>query len=80
MCSVLGHSKTIIIIAGGVLVFDETMPAKKLAGVLLALAGIFWYSWLRIQATAGPTPGTSGLPEKVRLLQASGKDPEAPKA
>ena len=77
----LGHSKTIIIIAGGVLMFEETMPAKKLGGVLLALAGIFWYSWLRIQASAaGPKPGSAQVPEKVRLLQASGKDPEAPKA
>ena len=76
----LGHSKTIIIIAGGVLMFGEAMPAKKLAGVLLALAGIFWYSWLRIQAAAGPKPSACLGSEKVRLLQASGKDPEAPKA
>ena len=38
----LGHLKTVIILAGGFLIFNEAMPPKKLAGVALSLAGIIW--------------------------------------
>ena len=41
-CAQLGHLKTVIILAGGFLIFDEAMPPKKLAGVALSLAGIIW--------------------------------------
>ena len=45
----MGHLKTVIILAGGFVLFDEKMPAKKLGGVLLALLGIVWYSGLKMQ-------------------------------
>jgi hypothetical protein len=37
-----GHLKTVIILAGGCLLFGDTMPPKKLAGVGAAMAGIVW--------------------------------------
>lgn len=40
--SQIGHLKTVIILAGGFLLFDEAMPPKKLAGVALAMGGIMW--------------------------------------
>ena len=49
------------------------MPAKKLAGVLLALLGIGWYSYLKIMASqaakaasmsAKPTTVASGLSDR----------------
>lgn len=62
----MGHLKTVIILAGGFVLFDEKMPAKKLAGVLLALVGIIWYSGLKMQkAGAAPAaPGKGQLPGK----------------
>jgi solute carrier family 35 protein E3 len=42
--NVVGNLKLIIVLAGGVLFFGDVMPPKKLLGVCLALAGIFWYS------------------------------------
>lgn len=36
------HVKTVIILAGGVLLFGDEMPPKKLAGISLALSGIIW--------------------------------------
>ena len=43
--NVVGNLKLIIVLAGGVLFFGDVMPAKKFAGVCLALSGIFWYSY-----------------------------------
>jgi hypothetical protein len=38
----VGHLKTVIILAGGFLLFNEAMPPKKLAGVALGMGGIVW--------------------------------------
>ena len=43
--NVVGNLKLIIVLAGGVVFFGDVMPPKKFAGVCLALAGIFWYSY-----------------------------------
>ena len=59
----MGHLKTVIILAGGFVLFDEKMPAKKLGGVLLALVGIVWYSGLKMQKASAPPaqqPGKGG--------------------
>ena len=43
-----------VILAGGFLLFDEAMPPKKLAGVVLAMGGIVWCAagWLWIAGKA----------------------------
>ena len=38
----MGHLKTVIILAGGCVLFGEAMPPKKLAGVVLGMSGILW--------------------------------------
>ena len=38
----VGHLKTVIILAGGCMLFGEAMPPKKLAGVVLGMSGILW--------------------------------------
>lgn len=63
--NVTGHMKTIIVIAGGVLLFGEPMPPKRLVGVLLAMLGILWYSYLRIRAPAASR--SLPLPDKQPL-------------
>ena len=40
--NVCGHIKTVIILAGGVLLFGDAMPLKKLGGISLAMVGIIW--------------------------------------
>ena len=42
----MGHLKTVIILAGGFLLFEEPMPPKKLAGIVLGMSGIIWYACL----------------------------------
>ena len=40
--NVCGHIKTVIILAGGVVLFGDAMPPQKLAGISLAMSGIIW--------------------------------------
>lgn len=54
-----GHLKTVLILSGGFVLFNESMPMKKLAGVVLAMVGIIWYSSLKMQK-AGPPPAAQG--------------------
>lgn len=38
----MGHLKTVVILAGGFLLFQEAMAPKKLAGIVLGMSGIVW--------------------------------------
>ena len=44
--------KTVIILAGGFLLFEEPMPPKKLAGIVLGMSGIIWCA--RLALCSGP--------------------------
>ncbi|GIL65038.1 hypothetical protein Vafri_18886 [Volvox africanus] len=54
--NVVGHSKTVLILAGGCLIFGEAMPWKRLLGVIVTMTGIVWYSYLTIQQAGKPQP------------------------
>ncbi|GFR52873.1 hypothetical protein Agub_g15504 [Astrephomene gubernaculifera] len=49
--NVVGHLKTILILAGGCLIFGEDMPWKRLAGIGLTMLGIAWYTYLSVQSS-----------------------------
>jgi solute carrier family 35 protein E3 len=78
--NIVGHVKTVIILAGGVVFFGDTMPPKKLAGIAIAMGGIVWYSQIKLAeareaAAAGKGPlgsKTSGLPPPGALDAALG--------
>jgi solute carrier family 35 protein E3 len=40
--NVVGHIKTVLILSGGVMFFGDTMPPKKMAGIMAAMGGIIW--------------------------------------
>lgn len=40
--NVVGHVKTVLILSGGVMFFGDTMPPKKMAGIMAAMGGIIW--------------------------------------
>ena len=61
--NVVGHVKTVIILAGGCLFFGDEMPPKKLGGIAVAMAGIVWYSQLKLAASGSSgSSGTSAAP------------------
>lgn len=65
--NVVGHVKTVIILAGGCLFFGDEMPPKKLAGISLAMGGIVWYSQLKMaEAAAASSAVGSGGAESAR--------------
>jgi solute carrier family 35 protein E3 len=42
--NVLGHLKTAMVLAAGILVFGDTMTWMKGGGLLLSMCGVVWYS------------------------------------
>jgi len=46
---VLGHSKLVVIMLSSFLMFGDVPNPQNLMGVSLALGGIFWYTWLKMQ-------------------------------
>ncbi|KAF6261701.1 triose-phosphate transporter family-domain-containing protein [Scenedesmus sp. NREL 46B-D3] len=63
--NVVGHLKTVIILAGGCLFFGDEMPPKKLLGVGVAMAGILWYTQLKISGT--PAKSAVKAAEQLQL-------------
>lgn len=63
--NVVGHSRTVLIVAGGVLFFNDDIGMKKCMGIFCAVLGIVWYSVAPSVATpdaglkqdSGVTPG-----------------------
>jgi solute carrier family 35 protein E3 len=45
---VVGHAKTCLIILSGFIFFQQPFVAKNVTGVLVALAGMIWYSYLKM--------------------------------
>ena len=50
--NVLGHMKLLVILTGSVLIFHETITAKRLAGMVLAFVGIVYYTHVKIMGNA----------------------------
>ena len=46
--NIIGHIKTVVILAGGVLIFGDSMSVSKVAGVVIAMLGIAWYSRMQL--------------------------------
>jgi solute carrier family 35 protein E3 len=53
--NVVGHVKTVLVLVGGVVIFGDTMPLKKFVGVSVTMAGVIWYSVLKMRPAAKPT-------------------------
>ncbi|GBF94129.1 solute carrier family 35 member E3 [Raphidocelis subcapitata] len=57
--NVVGHLKTVLIVAAGVALFGDEMGVKKLLGLAVAMAGIVWYSHIKLEEARKPAPGDS---------------------
>lgn len=53
---VLGHVKTVLVFALGVLFFDSSMNAQQFAGIAVAMLGVVAYTHLKSRDAAVPTP------------------------
>jgi solute carrier family 35 protein E3 len=47
--NVVGHLKTVGIVAAGVFLFGDSLGGRRLLGLALAMAGIVWYSRIKVQ-------------------------------
>ena len=57
--NVVGHLKTVLIVAAGVLLFGDEVGAKKLFGLSVAMGGIVWYSAIKMDEARKPAPADS---------------------
>ena len=46
--NIVGHMKTVTILAGSCLIFDDTMSISKLSGVAIAMLGVVWYAQMQL--------------------------------
>lgn len=53
--NIVGHTKTVLIVGGGILLFGDVISTTKMVGLTIAMAGIIWYSTLKT-AGASSTP------------------------
>lgn len=70
--NVVGHMKTFVIMAGGVLLFGEEMPMKKLGGIMIAMVGIILYSYLKLSAAQAVQHRTPASAVSQPLLTPAG--------
>ena len=63
--TVVSHFKLILIMVGAVVIFKESMAYTRIAGILLALSGLIWYSALqlgaRVPKKANPSSAAIGM-------------------
>lgn len=60
--NVVGHVKTVLILTGGVVFFGDVMPAKKMAGIAVAMVGIVWYSHIKLSEAKAAAAARLALP------------------
>lgn len=59
--NVVGHIKTVLILTGGCMFFGDEMPPKKLLGVCVAMCGIIWWVWPRLEESLAGAGGYQWL-------------------
>jgi solute carrier family 35 protein E3 len=59
--NVVGHSKTVVIITGGWLLFEDIMTARKAAGVVLTMAAVALYSYAKFAEARPPAVNNTTL-------------------
>lgn len=57
--NIVGHVKTVLILAGGYAFFGDTMTIEKFGGVCVAMCGIVWYSQLQLAAAREPAAASN---------------------
>ena len=71
--NIIGHTKSVLVLAGGALKFGDKMTYQKLLGVGIAVAGMVWYSDGRMTSTS-----PDEKPSKLAMAVAPRKTPESP--
>ena len=70
--NIIGHTKSVLVLAGGALMFGDKMTYQKLSGVGVALAGMVWYTCGKISSSPDEKPS------KPAMAAAPRKTPESP--
>jgi len=63
--NVVGHLKTVMVVAGGMLYYGDGVEPLKLFGLGLAIGGIYWYT--QIKQASVPVPIPSGRKDVISV-------------
>lgn len=63
--NIVGHTKTLMILVMGVIVFGDSVSAKKAGGIALALCGVVWYSQIKMRQQAQAKSNKAGEVSKA---------------
>jgi len=70
---VLGHFKLLVILAAGILIFEEDANGLRLAGMLLAFAGVVMYTTLKQGMASGFEKSSSVVKDVSGTSHQSGR-------
>jgi solute carrier family 35 protein E3 len=84
---VLGHVKTVCIIATGYLLFNAPLTKRAAAGTCIALVAVGMYTWIKNQRAPNSTPDSKfevppleRVPDDYAPLKSSGARPNPPRS
>eukprot|EP01064_Diplonema_japonicum_P001933 TRINITY_DN11274_c0_g1_i1.p1 TRINITY_DN11274_c0_g1~~TRINITY_DN11274_c0_g1_i1.p1 ORF type:complete len:342 (+),score=58.07 TRINITY_DN11274_c0_g1_i1:827-1852(+) len=70
---VIGHTKTLGVLACGFLFFDTSINTKNLSGMITAMLGVIWYTQLKRAETAAATATASSPRHQYQDTPTDGK-------
>ena len=76
--NIIGHTKTVLILAGGSLMFGDKLTNQKLLGVGVALAGMAWYTFGNIMRSDEKPAKPAVVPSSLRQTPELPAKPASP--
>ena len=71
----VGHLKTVLILAGGYLIFDDNLNRKQTFGILLTLFGLLFYTFAKQRECSDVSSRTTNTQDNLAIeCQADNKD------
>lgn len=65
--NVVGHLKTVMVVAGGMLYYGDGVEPLKLFGLALAIVGIYWYTQIKQKQSSIQVPISSGKKDVISV-------------
>lgn len=72
--NVVGHLKTVMVVAGGMLYYGDGVEPLKLFGLALAIVGIYWYTQIKQKQSSIQVPISSGKKDVISVADVDKDD------
>ena len=72
--NVVGHLKTIMVVAGGMIYYGDGVEPLKLLGLVVAIAGIYWYTQIKQKQSTIQIPVSSAKKDVISVADVDKDD------